>query len=138
MVPYQRLYEASKKIICYHGSKSPSLEFVDDAPESGNAWIAEYPDGTIFLTNSKERASLYGQHVYKCELTYSTIKKIKCPVEKAPEYILDSGILFELFYNKGYDVVAATDGYDKYTGRTDLAGYATLDRSLIKILKKEN
>lgn len=86
-----------------------SEDYEDDG--SGNTYVADLPEGVVFLTNDFREAQAYGQYVIPCELKAKRVKTFKVNTTNPSEAFDDdfSGFgnlaMYSTFVNGGYDAL---------------------------------
>ena len=109
--------------VVYHGTEARFTVF-DTDEESTNraehAWMADYPDGTIFLAESDDVAGYYGDNVMPLLLDTTDIKVFEEPDMYAHQ-AMDDKYGYEVY---NYPVIAVKG--------KDMTIYATLDNTAVK------
>lgn len=119
-----------KPLVVYHGTDADFQVF--DPAGKENAWMAEYPEGAIFLTASKERAGLYGQKAMPLYIAANKVLKYETEAGQTPEQFIDNNSEpFDDYFNKGADAIEVT-GLDPKTGKHDAKLYVVFDPERIK------
>lgn len=109
--------------VVYHGTESRFTVFDTDEESTSrpnHAWMADYPDGTIFLAESPDVADYYGDRVMSLLLDTSDIKVFEEPDMYAHQ-AMDDKYGYEVY---NYPVIAVKG--------KDMTIYATLDNTAVK------
>ena len=107
----------------YHGTESRFTVFDTDEESitrPQHAWMADYPDGTIFLAEDYDVAGQYGNRVMEMYLDTNDIKVFEEP-EMYAHRAMDDIYGYEVY---NYPVIAVKG--------KDMTIYATLDNTLMK------
>lgn len=119
--------EAAKKAgytkVVYHGTDARFTEFDTDEESTAreqHAWMADYPDGTIFLAEDYDVADGYGERVMNLLLDTSEVKVFEEP-DMYAHRAMDDMYGYEVY---NYPVIAVKG--------KDMTIYATLDNTLVK------
>ena len=119
--------EAAKKAgytkAVYHGTESRFTVFDTDEESTTrpqHAWMADYPDGTIFLAEDYDVADQYGDRVMEMYLDTSDMKVFEEP-EMYAHRAMDDKYGYEVY---NYNVIAVKG--------KDMTIYATLDNTAVK------
>ena len=119
--------EAAKKAgytkVVYHGTDARFTKFDTDEESTAreqHAWMADYPDGTIFLAEDYDVADGYGERVMNLLLDTSDMKVFEEP-DMYAHRAMDDKYGYEVY---NYPVIAVKG--------KDMTIYATLDNTLVK------
>jgi hypothetical protein len=119
--------EAAKKAgytkTVYHGTDARFTRFDTDEESTAreqHAWMADYPDGTIFLAEDYDVADGYGERVMELYLDTSDMKVFEEP-DMYAHRAMDDKYGYEVY---NYPVIAVKG--------KDMTIYATLDNTLVK------
>ena len=107
----------------YHGTESRFTVFDTDEESSTrpqHAWMADYPDGTIFLAEDYDVASQYGDRVMEMYLNTKGMKVFNEP-DMYAHRAMDDKYGYEVY---NYPVIAVKG--------KDMTIYANLDNTLVK------
>ena len=91
-----------KPLVVYHGADQQFTVF--DPYGKEHAWMADYPEGVIFFSDSPKVASYYGNIIMPVYLRMESpiIKK----TDKTPEYLLDNDLeIWQQFYEEGDGII---------------------------------
>ena len=107
----------------YHGTESRFTVFDTDEESTTrpqHAWMADYPDGTIFLAEDYDVAGYYGDRVMPLYLDTTDMKVFEEP-DMYAHRAMDDKYGYEVY---NYPVIAVKG--------KDMTIYATLDNTLVK------
>jgi hypothetical protein len=116
------------KQFLYHGTNvnPKNFELIDDWDgNNGNTYMADLPEGYLFLTNDIKEARAYGRYIIPCEFKYNDKLTIKVD-SNAPSQVFDDDFsgygkygLYSKFINGGKSILEVK-GYNKSTFITDI------------------
>lgn len=109
--------------VVYHGTDARFTKFDTDEESTAreqHAWMADYPDGTIFLAEDYDVADGYGERVMNLLLDTSDMKVFEEP-DMYAHRAMDDKYGYEVY---NYPVIAVKG--------KDMTIYATLDNTLVK------